>query len=38
MREDITGSLVDLMSDLDKDEQAALLTSYGKLSTFVRSN
>ena len=38
MREDITGSLVDLMSDLDKDEQAALLHSYGKLSTFVRSN
>lgn len=38
MRDDITGSLVDLMSDLDKDEQAALLTSYGKLSTFVRSN
>lgn len=38
MREDITGSLVDLMSDLDKDEQEALLTSYGKLSTFVRSN
>jgi DNA-binding MarR family transcriptional regulator len=38
MREDITGSLVDLMSDLDKDEQAALLNSYGKLSTFVRSN
>ena len=35
MREDITGSLVDLMSDLDKDEQAALLNSYGKLSTFV---
>ena len=38
MREDITGSLVDLMSELDKDEQEALLTSYGKLSTFVRSN
>ena len=38
MREDITGSLVDLMSELDKDEQAALLNSYGKLSTFVRSN
>ena len=38
MREDITGSLVDLMSDLDKDEQTALLNSYGKLSTFVRSN
>ena len=38
MREDITGSLVELMSDLDKDEQEALLTSYGKLSTFVRSN
>jgi DNA-binding MarR family transcriptional regulator len=38
MREDITGRLVDLMSDLDKDEQAALLNSYGKLSTFVRSN
>jgi len=38
MREDITGSLVDLMSELDKDEQKALLNSYGKLSTFVRSN
>jgi DNA-binding MarR family transcriptional regulator len=38
MREDITGSLVDLMSELDKDEQEALLHSYGKLSTFVRSN
>jgi len=38
MREDITGSLVDLMSELDKDEQEALLNSYGKLSTFVRSN
>ena len=38
MREDITGSLVDLMSELDKDEQAALLNSYGKLSTYVRSN
>ncbi len=38
MREDITGSLVELMSELDIDEQEALLTSYGKLSTFVRSN
>ncbi len=38
MREDITGSLVDLMSELDKDEQAALLNSYGKLSSFARSN
>lgn len=38
MREDIVTSLVDLMEDLDKDEQDALLKSYGKLSTFVRSN
>jgi DNA-binding MarR family transcriptional regulator len=38
MREDIVGSLVGLMGDLDKTEQEALLSSYGKLSTFVRSN
>ena len=38
MREDIVGSLVGLMGELDKNEQDALLKSYGKLSTFVRSN
>lgn len=38
MREDIVGSLVGLMGELDKTEQDALLKSYGKLSTFVRSN
>ena len=38
IREDIVGNLVDLMEDLDKNEQDALLHTYGKISTFVRSN
>jgi DNA-binding MarR family transcriptional regulator len=38
IREDIVGNLVDLMEDLDKNEQDALLNTYGKISTFVRSN
>ena len=38
IREDIVGSLVTLMVDLDDNEQDALLKSYGKISTFVRSN
>lgn len=32
IREEIVGSLVDLMEDLDKDEQDALLKTYGKIS------
>ncbi len=38
IREDITGSLVSLMHDLDTNEQEALQKAYGKISTFVRSN
>ena len=38
IREDIVSSLVTLMVDLDDNEQDALLTTYGKISTFVRSN
>jgi DNA-binding MarR family transcriptional regulator len=38
IREDIVGNLVDLMEDLDKNEQDALINTYGKISTFVRSN
>jgi DNA-binding MarR family transcriptional regulator len=38
IREDIVGNLVDLMVDLDQGEQDALLSTYGKISTFVRSN
>ncbi len=38
IREDIVGNLVDLMEDLDQGEQDALLATYGKISTFVRSN
>lgn len=38
IREDIVGSLVTLMVDLDENEQDALLKTYGKISTFVRSN
>ena len=38
IREDIVGNLVDLMEDLDQNEQDALLKTYGKISTFVRSN
>ena len=38
IREDIVGNLVDLMVDLDQGEQEALLATYGKISTFVRSN
>ena len=38
IREDIVGNLVDLMVDLDQGEQDALLATYGKISTFVRSN
>lgn len=38
IREDIVGSLVTLMADLDDTEQDALLKTYGKISTFVRSN
>ena len=38
IREDIVGSLVTLMVDLDENEQEALLKTYGKISTFVRSN
>ena len=32
IREEIVGSLVDLMEDLDKEEQEALLKTYGKIS------
>jgi DNA-binding MarR family transcriptional regulator len=32
IREEIVTSLVDLMDDLDKDDQEALLRTYGKLS------
>jgi DNA-binding MarR family transcriptional regulator len=38
IREDITSSLVNLMVDLDQTEQDALLKTYGKISTYVRSN
>jgi len=38
IREDITSSLVTLMVDLDQNEQDALLKTYGKISTYVRSN
>lgn len=38
IREDITTSLVTLMVDLDQNEQDALLKTYGKISTYVRSN
>ena len=38
IREDITSSLVNLMVDLDQTEQEALLKTYGKISTYVRSN
>jgi DNA-binding MarR family transcriptional regulator len=38
IREDIVGNLVDLMVDLDQGEQDALLATYGKISTFVRTN
>lgn len=38
IREDIVSSLVTLMVDLDDNEQDALLKTYGKISTFVRSN
>ena len=38
IREDIVSSLVALMVDLDENEQDALLKTYGKISTFVRSN
>jgi len=38
IREDITSSLVNLMVDLDQNEQEALLKTYGKISTYVRSN
>lgn len=38
MREDIVSGLVDLMVDLDDGEQDALLKTYGKISTVVRSN
>lgn len=38
IREDITSSLVSLMVDLDQTEQDALLKTYGKISTYVRSN
>lgn len=38
IREDIVSSLVSLMVDLDENEQDALLKTYGKISTFVRSN
>jgi DNA-binding MarR family transcriptional regulator len=38
IREDIVSSLVQLMVDLDENEQDALLKTYGKISTFVRSN
>lgn len=38
IREDIVSSLVTLMVDLDENEQDALLKTYGKISTFVRSN
>lgn len=38
IREDIVSSLVELMVDLDENEQDALLKTYGKISTFVRSN
>ena len=38
IREDITSSLVSLMVDLDQNEQDALLKTYGKISTYVRSN
>jgi DNA-binding MarR family transcriptional regulator len=38
IREDIVGNLVDLMVDLDQGEQDALLATYGKISTFVRSS
>ncbi len=38
IREDITGSLVNLMHELDTNEQEALQKAYGKISTFVRSN
>jgi DNA-binding MarR family transcriptional regulator len=33
IREEIVGSLVDLMEDLDKEEQEALLKTYGKISS-----
>jgi len=38
IREDIVSSLEALMVDLDENEQDALLKTYGKISTFVRSN
>lgn len=38
IREDIVGSLVDLMQDLDESEQGALLKTYGKISGIVTSN
>lgn len=38
IRDDITSSLVELMVDLDTNEQEALLKTYGKISTYVRSN
>ncbi len=38
IRDDITASLVELMVDLDDNEQEALLKTYGKISTYVRSN
>ena len=33
IREEIVTSLVDLMDDLDKDDQEALLKTYGKISS-----
>lgn len=38
IREDIVGNLVELMVELDQGEQDALLATYGKISTMVRSN
>ena len=38
IRDDISSSLVELMVDLDQNEQDALLKTYGKISTYVRSN
>lgn len=35
IREEIVGSLVDLLEELDKDEQDVLLKTYGKISTRV---
>lgn len=38
IRQDIVANLVDLMEGLDRNEQDALLKSYGKLSSLVRAN